>query len=85
MQRLPNSTTKTSPVSAGLFFARRAAALTDHATGPPLMRGWTVLFGLLIFAHAMGYVTRAIISGMRLRRARNEPNTWRPRNESLEP
>jgi len=48
------------------------------------MLGWILLIGVLLFAYAMGYATREIISRMRRRRA-EEIRRMRPRRSAAQP
>jgi hypothetical protein len=47
------------------------------------MLGWIMLIGVLLFAYAMGYATREIISRMRRRKA-EEIRRMRPRRSAAE-
>ena len=48
-----------------------------------MLAGWIVLIGLLLFAYAMGYATREIISRRR-RRLAEEFRRMRPRRSEAE-
>ena len=75
--------------AASLLTGRRRNAMKtgagrgNQSRGYGMLAGWIVLIGLLLFAYAMGYATREIISRRR-RRLAEEFRRMRPRRSEAE-